>query len=64
MAGSGQAYQALAQAYQRIGDDDKGMTFLEDFLKMATSTSNFSGQAEACSNLGVILSRRRQFKVG
>jgi hypothetical protein len=40
------------------------VTFLENFLKMATSTSNLQGQSDACSDLGVILNRRRQYKVG
>jgi len=64
LEGSGKAYEALAQAYQSIGDDEKGVTFLESFLKMATSTHDLKGQAEACADLGVILSRRRQYKVG
>ena len=63
MEGSGKAFQALALAHQRIGDDEKSVTFLENFLKMATSTNNLRGQGDACSNLGVILSRRRQYKV-
>lgn len=63
MEGAGKAFEALAQAHQRVGDDEKGVTFLENFLKMATSTNNLKGQGEACSNLGVILSRRRQYKV-
>lgn len=63
MEGAGRAFEALATAHQRLGDDEKGVTFLENFLKMATSTNNLRGQGEACSNLGVILSRRRQYKV-
>ncbi|CAM9378526.1 unnamed protein product [Ectocarpus sp. 13 AM-2016] len=61
LEGQGKAYEALAAVHQQsLGDDDKALSLLQSYLDVASKTQNVGAQEAACSNLGVLHSRRRQ----
>lgn len=62
MEAQGQAYAALAAAYQKIGGEyaEKAMQCLSEFLKVAENTDNLDAQADACINLGSVASKNNE----
>eukprot|EP01138_Halocafeteria_seosinensis_P006342 gb/GECG01006483.1/.p1 GENE.gb/GECG01006483.1/~~gb/GECG01006483.1/.p1 ORF type:complete len:635 (+),score=96.05 gb/GECG01006483.1/:1-1905(+) len=62
MEAQGEAYGALAAAYQKIGGEyaDKAMECLKEFLRVAEGTNNLGAQADACINLGTVASKNNE----
>lgn len=62
MEAQGEAYSALAAAYQEIGGEsaDKAMECLKEFLRVAEGTNNLGAQADACINLGMVASKNNE----
>ena len=52
---------ALAAAHQSLGDDDKAVEFLTNYLEISAKTENLQAQGESCSALGVIYNSRGEF---